>query len=254
MDFLASLFGGTSLGTGLFGSPGAGTLFNDLPIPGMPATGGLLRAGTDDMMPAPGMSPPGAGILDRAGGEGLGLSRSVGGLLGDSANTPAPGAATVGGTTPPAEGGFVIPGSGQVIRPGGPGDRTPISIPNSVGGPDARGEPGGVGGGARAPVPGTLPPAAVPGSTTTPPATPGATTPKEEQPTAFQKFASSLSKVKAPGQPGALKPASIGSPGQPHIPQGAQALMDAIMSAHAKGMMRPGPVPELPPGLLQRFR
>lgn len=302
MDFdLTSLFGGP-MGTSLFGGPGgplfggkpsgAGPLFGDMAVPGMPKTGGMLRAGDDDMKP-PGLPSPGAGLL-KAGMEGpQGQPRSL--IADNPADTPAVGSQVAAGG-PPTAGAFVIPGTGQTVPTGSPGATTPMPaapapalaspagagrmpdpdrfvpnapprIPNAGGGPDER---------VAAPAPivppkidvskptaggGTVggqaaPPAAgaAPAADPATTGTPGAAAPAAG--TGMDKFREWLSKTGSISGKQQPPPAgrSPGAVGAPHIPQGGAQLLQSILDAHAKSMPHAGPISPLPQGLLRRFQ
>jgi hypothetical protein len=61
----------------------------------------------------------------------------------------------------------------------------------------------------------------------------------------IDKLNKAMAGMSAPGKPPPLHPASIGSAGQPHIPQGGAQLMQQLLEAQAKGLPIPGKVPSI---------
>ncbi|MET1020149.1 MAG: hypothetical protein ABWX62_09210, partial [Microterricola sp.] len=125
MDFdLLDLFGGTALGGNLFGAPGVGQLYDQMPVPGMPQTGG----------------PPPGGLL---GGNPL-ADMPAAGAAQNAYIIPSTGQQVAAGTTtaaapPPAP--LLPPKPVTVARD--PDAANPVlggsgRIPNQGGGPDER--------------------------------------------------------------------------------------------------------------------
>ena len=101
-------------------------------------------------------------------------------------------------------------------------------------------------------------PAAAAGPATTggtAPAAGGATNPDgSPKKSGLQDFLEKAGQMEFGGgqQQAGLKPASIGSAGQPHIPQGAAQLFASILEGRQKMMPKIGGVPEIP-GVLARL-
>lgn len=187
MDWdLTSIFGGP-MGLSLFGGPGgpilgskggSGPIFNDMAVPGLPKTGGLLRAGDDDFRAQAGAAPPTPGLV-KAGQEdinvpqggllasnpvaqnlatdrgvtigGSGGSDTLQGGTGGAYTIPATGATVPAGTTTPATPpakpapGAAVPTAVPLATPAGSGrmpdpDRMPSAVP-TVTIPNSRGGP-----------------------------------------------------------------------------------------------------------------
>jgi hypothetical protein len=229
------------MGMNLFGAP---TMLNDLPEPGMPHTGsadGVTSPLSGSMggnsllsdMPALGAKP-----MQLAGPEGGGF-----------AVPPPPAPQSVDTQNPYAR---IPPSAASQLPPpradqGTPGAAPPP--PPNFGGLPTMAE-GGVGP--------DVPAASGPATTGTPapaPAAGGGTNPDgSPKKSAFQDFLEKAGQMEFGGgqQQGGLKPASIGSAGQPHIPQGAAQLFASILEGRQKMMPKIGGVPEIP-GVLARL-
>lgn len=229
-----------------------------------PGPVGLLHAGDDDFRPPP--MPGGTGNLNlsKAGMENM--SVPPGGLLADR---PIGMAAT---TEPGKEGAFTVPSTGQQVPVGapqqGPGQWTPEkNTPSGVGAAQPITTP------SQSPQykptepqpgesPKTLhPPSAVPAPA--PAAKPGTTQGPGGVPTTTQRPGmTTLDKLGQLGQGlqqagagagGGAKPGSpgLGSTSAAFTPNGS-AIMQELLKMHP--VVPAGPVPNLPPGILQRFK
>lgn len=257
MDFsLLDLFGGTSLGTGLFGAPGAGTLFGDMPVPGMPQMAmpqpglSLLKAGDEDLRPQ--ASAPPAGLLSRPGLEGvqgpgpmslLGPTRSVTDVetTGSTAGPPRDPGINPEPIILPSPTGVTTP-KANIVAPG-PGGLRPVESrsPTPPGGTPPKIDTGLSSSSGTAPATQAPPP----GLISQPPA--------EQQLTPLDKFNKALAgtNVGMPQQQ-PLHPANIGGVGPPHVPD-TKALFQQLMEQHAKDLPQVGRIPGLPPGLQRRM-
>jgi hypothetical protein len=238
-------------GTGLFGGPGAGL--------GPNAPGGLLRAGAEGPLDIGNAMP-----LTKAGMEGappsvqssldLGQPRSVGMSRDMSAAAPPiessaalhPAETAVG----PAALTGRLPESTMPMTGTGAGITTPTQSPQYAPTPPQPGE------GAGSLPKGPLAPAA-PGPAATPPPAAAGPVPTTQlgQQSALQKLGDMGKALGSAGgaAAGAASSKGPGSTTGAHTPDGS-ALMQSVMKAREAAVPTVGPVPGLPPGMLQRFK
>lgn len=238
IPFNFNLFGPQGMGTSLFGAP---QMFNAMPEPGMPATGAPDGVAPPTSlladMPAPGASPTGLGGADKDFFVPPGSEGAKPPPAGPPVPIPQPSYKPIPPSAasqlpPPATG----PGSDRATA-ATPGPHLPTVGQGGVG-PDV--------------------PAAAAGPATTgatAPAAGGAAAPADgKKGFDLQGMLERMGQIDLSGgqQQGGLKPASIGSAGQPHRPQGAEQLFQSILEGRAKMMPKVGGVPEIP-GVLARL-
>lgn len=241
-------------GTSLFGGPKGSPSWGQIPTPGAPQQPlGLLHAGDDDMQPPP--MPGGTGNLplSKAGLEGPGAPPAPAGVgpsrglqISPIEGTPGnPGAASGGPGLHPTEAPLQPPGASPLP----PGATTPTLSPQYTPTPPQSGESSQpLQAPYQAPAPSAAPAAApAAGGGHSGPAQTGA-------PGGMSKLGDvGKALAAAGGQQAGQRSGSggLGSAGAPFSPNGS-ALMAEVMKLHPPGAA--GPVPGLPPGLLQRFR
>jgi hypothetical protein len=229
---LMNLFGGGQMGTSLFGAP---KMFNDMPEPGILGTGG-----PDGVAPP---TPPAPLLADMPA-----AGASMTGLGGADKDFFVP-PGSEGAKPPPA--GVPMPVPQPSLKPIPPSAASQLPAPLTGPGSDkataATPAQGGVGPNqpivANPATTGSTPPA-----NTTPAAAEGA---KQNTLKDFLERAGQVKFGEGGGAAG-VKPANIGSAGQPHIPQGASQLFQSIMEGHQKSMPQVAKVPDMS-AIMQRL-